>query len=88
MPLPTLSSVKTSRLFPRGEKPVSFNPDKVLKYLGRQFSADGANPYHSVWGQSANFPVTLEYYFQGGADIDYLIYYTRAGNGNFGELDC
>ena len=25
--------------------------------------------------------------FLGGADIDYLIYYTRAGNGNFGELD-
>ena len=52
-----------------------------------KFSADGANPYHSPWGKSANFPVTLEYYFQGGADIDYLIYYTRSGNGNFGEFD-
>lgn len=52
-----------------------------------KFSADGANPYHSPWGKSANFPVKLEYYFQGGADIDYLIYYTRSGNGNFGEFD-
>ena len=52
-----------------------------------KFSADGANPYHSPWGKPANFPVTLEYYFQGGADIDYLIYYTRSGNGNFGEFD-
>lgn len=52
-----------------------------------KFSADGASPYHSPWGKSANFPVKLEYYFQGGADIDYLIYYTRSGNGNFGEFD-
>ncbi|MBF0728088.1 M60 family metallopeptidase [Bacteroides acidifaciens] len=43
--------------------------------------------YHSVWGQSANFPVTLEYFFDGTQDLDYIIYYTRSGNGNFGELD-
>lgn len=52
-----------------------------------KFASDGASPYHSVWGQSANFPVKLDYYFEGGQEIDYIIYYTRSGNGNFGELD-
>lgn len=52
-----------------------------------KFSSDEAPPYHSVWGQSANFPVTLDYYFPAGTQIDYLIYYTRSGNGNFGEVD-
>lgn len=46
----------------------------------------GETPYHSVWGQAANFPVTLEYFFD-GKDIDYIIYHTRSGNGNFGEVD-
>lgn len=73
---------------PSGGKASEFQPGQGIENTwDGKFSADGANPYHSVWGQSANFPVTLEYYFQGGADIDYLIYYTRAGNGNFGELD-
>ena len=47
----------------------------------------GATPYHSVWNKSAKFPVTLEYFFDGAPDIDYIIYYSRSGNGNFGELD-
>lgn len=47
----------------------------------------GGTPYHSVWNQSANFPVTLEYFFDGSRDIDYCVYHTRNGNGNFGQLD-
>ena len=47
----------------------------------------GGTPYHSIWNQKANFPVTLEYFFDGTKDIDYLIYHTRSGNGNFGKLD-
>lgn len=43
--------------------------------------------YHSTWGRSANFPVRLEYFFSGKEDIDYLIYRTRSGNGNFGKVD-
>lgn len=43
--------------------------------------------YHSKFGKPASFPVTLEYFFSGHEDIDYLIYYTRSGNGNFGEVD-
>lgn len=44
------------------------------------------NFYHSTWGQTA-FPVRLEYFFSGKEDIDYLIYHTRSGNGNFGEVE-
>ena len=43
--------------------------------------------YHSPWGTSANFPVTLEYFFDQNPDLDYIVYYSRSGNGNFGELD-
>lgn len=51
-----------------------------------KFGADG-QPYHSIWNQQAAFPVTLEYFFDQKPDLDYLIYYTRSGNGNFGEVD-
>lgn len=40
--------------------------------------------YHSKW-QDTEFPVTLKYKFSQKPDLDYLIYYTRNGNGNFGE---
>lgn len=46
-----------------------------------------ADGYHSVFGQSADFPVSLEYYFEPGTEIDYAIYHTRAGNGNFGRVE-
>lgn len=52
-----------------------------------KFASGGAAPYHSVWNQSAKFPVTLEYYFNPNTEIDYLIYYTRSGNGNFGKVN-
>lgn len=45
------------------------------------------NPYHSIWNQKATFPVVLEYFFDGTQDMDYFIYHTRSGNGNFGALD-
>lgn len=48
---------------------------------------DGTTIYHSPWGQTAKFPVTLEYFFDGTKDMDYFIYHSRSGNGNFGELD-
>ena len=51
-----------------------------------KFSPQG-EPYHSIWNQQAAFPVTLEYFFDQKPDLDYLIYYTRSGNGNFGEVD-
>ena len=45
------------------------------------------NPLSFNLESKANFPVTLEYFFDGTKDIDYLIYHTRSGNGNFGKLD-
>lgn len=46
-----------------------------------------ADGYHSIFGRSANFPVSLEYYFEPDTEIDYVIYHTRAGNGNFGQVE-
>lgn len=52
-----------------------------------KFSSDNAQPYHSPWGNGTTMPVILEYYFDGTQNMDYLIYYTRSGNGNFGEVE-
>lgn len=42
--------------------------------------------YHSRWGDGTVLPVTLEYSFD-KETIDYILYHTRNGNGNFGEFD-
>lgn len=72
---------------PYGGKDSEHQPgqDITNTYDGK-FASDGAAPFHTPWGQSAHFPVTLEYYFRGDMEIDYLIYYTRSGNGNFGKV--
>lgn len=47
------------------------------------------NPFHSPWSTDnpgTEFPVTLEYEFDGKEDIDYIIYYPNGGNGNFGKF--
>lgn len=59
---------------------------------GIEHTYDGdTNPakhYHSRWSGMTEFPVTLEYYFDDNEeDMDYLVYHTRNGNGNFGEFD-
>lgn len=54
--------------------------------IDKSYDGDYNTHYHSRWNQSANFPVTLEYFFTGNDVVDYLIYYTRNGNGNFGKL--
>lgn len=51
-----------------------------------KFTPD-ADGYHSIFNQSAHFPVSLEYYFDSGTEIDYILYHTRSGNGNFGQLE-
>ena len=43
--------------------------------------------YHSLWGANTTFPVTLEYFFEGNMNMDYIVYHTRNGNGNFGEFE-
>ena len=47
----------------------------------------GGDPYHSPWGTGTKFPVILEFFFEQKPNLDYFIYYTRSGNGNFGEVD-
>ena len=73
------------QVFPTGAQASEEQPGNEITY-----SYDGlidANHYHSLWNQSARFPVTLEYYFDQKPDIDYIVYNTRSGNGNFGEVD-
>ena len=51
-------------------------------------SYEESSNYHSPFGEgNTKFPVILEYFFTGDEEINYLIYYTRKGNGNFGEVD-
>lgn len=50
-------------------------------------NTDPATHYHSDW-YDTHLPVTLEFFFEGNKeDMDYILYYTRNGNGNFGEFD-
>lgn len=75
------------KIMPTGGKASEHQDGQDIKntYDGK-FTTDGAAPFHTPWGRSAKFPVTLEYYFKGDKEIDYLIYYTRSGNGNFGKV--
>lgn len=50
-------------------------------------NTDPATHYHSDW-YNTQLPVTLEFFFEGNKeDMDYILYYPRNGNGNFGEFD-
>ena len=74
-------------IVPTGGKASECQPGQDIgNSFDGKFGADG-QPYHSIWNQQAGFPVTLEYFFDQKPDLDYLIYYTRSGNGNFGEVD-
>lgn len=47
----------------------------------------GNKIYHSRW-KGTQFPVTLEYFFDGNSTpLDYIIYHSRNGNGNFGQFE-
>lgn len=51
-------------------------------------SYEESSNYHSPFGEgNTKFPVILEYFFSGNDEINYLIYYTRKGNGNFGKIE-
>ena len=52
------------------------------------FDGDPKTVYHSIWSQSAKFPVTLEYFFEEShPDLDYIINNPTGGNGAIGKLD-
>lgn len=63
----------------------------IDKSFDGKFTAAESSNYHSPfappYGSGTTFPVTLEYFFDGTQEIDYLMYYTRSGNGNFGKLE-
>lgn len=70
-------------------KPVSGEASEAQPGYGIEKTFDGKiddGHYHSPWGQAAHFPVILEYQFDGKQDLDYILYHTRSGNGNFGKL--
>lgn len=71
-------------------KPTSGKANQAQPGQGIENSFDGkfgSEPYHSPWGDDTKMPVILEYFFDGSQDMDYLIYYTRSGNGNFGKVN-
>lgn len=75
------------KVTPTGGKASEHQPGQDIENsFDGKFGADG-QPYHSIWNKQAAFPVTLEYFFDQKPDIDYIIYHTRSGNGNFGEVD-
>lgn len=78
---------KDVKIVPTGGQASECQPGQDIgnSYDGK-FGSEGV-PYHSIWGQPAAFPVTLEYFFDQKPDMDYIVYHTRSGNGNFGELD-
>ncbi len=53
--------------------------------IQKSIDGDYETHYHSSWSNT-RFPVKLEYFFKGDEQIDYVIYHTRNGNGNFGKL--
>ena len=74
--------------------PTSGKADQQQGNQGIELTWDGdtsgANDkhYHSPWGEATSLPVTLEYFFEGNKEnLDYIVYHSRSGNGNFGELD-
>lgn len=63
------------------------NQDIDLTWDG-ETSGTNDRHYHSPWGDATVLPVTLEYFFEGNKEnLDYIIYHSRGGNGNFGEFD-
>ena len=71
-----------------GGKASSFQPGSNIDL---SFDGDLNSMYHSNWDNKASsyFPITLEYEFERGTDMDYMIYYPRVsgGNGHFKVVD-
>lgn len=84
----SLETVKDIRVFPGSGKASEAQSGYEIEYTWDKVIG-GDKHYHSIWGQKANFPVTLEYFFNANKneEIDYFIYYPRNGNGNFGKFD-
>lgn len=66
----------------------SFQPGGEIE---KSFDGDKKTIYHSKWDNTGEnyFPITLEYSFAQGSDMDYFVYYPRTDgwNGLFKEVD-
>lgn len=81
-----------TQIQPTGGKANQFQPGyDIDKSMDGKFttgtSYEESSNYHSPFSGATKFPVILEYYFDGSKEMDYFIYYTRSGNGNFGEVE-
>lgn len=55
--------------------------------ISKSYDGKYNTTYHSIWNQSARFPVILEYFFEGNRrKLDYIVYHSNNGNGNFGRF--
>lgn len=77
------------QIHPTDAKANQFQPgydiDKSID--GKFTTGEESSHYHSPHAGRTKFPVILEYFFTGEEVIDYIVYYTRQGNGNFGEVN-
>ncbi len=79
----------------KGDIKVKVTGGKASSYqegeeIEKSFDGDYNTRYHCRHGDFNHFPITLEYYFAGNEDIDYLIYHPRTDgheNGNFKEVE-
>ncbi len=69
-------------------KTSSYQPGEGIE---KSFDGDKQSLYHSNWNNKGEnyFPITLEYNFASGTEIDYFVYYPRPSghNGRFKEVD-
>lgn len=75
------------KIQPTGGRDNQHQPGQGIENTWDGKFGDEGSPFHSPWGNNTVMPVELEYDFDGTQDMDYLIYFTRSGNGNFGEVD-
>lgn len=74
------------KLQPTGAQASEWQTGNEIRYA---FDGDTgpSRHYHSDW-YNTQLPVTLEFFFENNReDMDYILYYPRSGNGNFGEFD-
>ena len=94
-PVPPTEEIKPGDITIEGDiaiVPTGGAASEAQNGQGIELSYDGKTEpnthYHSRWGDGTKLPVTLEYFFKDNKEaMDYIIYHTRNGNGNFGEFD-
>lgn len=73
-------------LHPTGAQASEWQAGNEIRYAF-DGDTDPSRHYHSDW-YNTQLPVTLEFFFEGNREkMDYILYYPRSGNGNFGEFD-